>query len=213
MYSEVLEITLRSIWISGTATVIASTWSIVLAYVMSKKDSLARYLVPLSEALIGVPTVLIGLILYILLSSRGPLGLFKLLYTPQAIIIGESILVTPLMVSICYRVIHSKWLVYGELALSLGATEKQTISIVLRESIPGIIAAYAMSFSRAIGELGIALMVGGNIRGLTRVLSTAIALEVSKGEFEKAVTLGIILIVIVVAVSFGLRILKRIEKT
>lgn len=207
--SEVFDIATRSIWVSGTATIIASSWSILVAYYLSKTGFLARYIIPLFEALIGVPTVLIGLVLYMLFSSSSPLGGLGLLYTPYAIIIGEAILVTPLITSVCYRVFVKTWNTYGELALALGASEKQMIAIVLREALPGATAAIVMGFSRAIGELGIALMVGGNIRYYTRVLTTAIALEVSRGEFEAALVLGAILVVIVVAASFGLRVLRE----
>jgi len=210
--NEILDITIRSLWVSGSATIISSLWSILLAYKLSRSPGASRYIIPFFEALIGIPTVLIGLLLYMILSSRGPLGLFRLLYTPYAIILGQAILITPLITSICYRVLSSSWNTYGELAYTLGASEKQIMAIVLRESIPGVIAASVMGFSRAIGELGIALMVGGNIRGFTRVLTTAIALEVSKGEFEIAVVLGAILIVLVVAISFSLRILRRMYR-
>ncbi|RLG82822.1 MAG: ABC transporter substrate-binding protein [Thermoprotei archaeon] len=213
MFNDILDITLRSLWISGSATIISSLWSILLAYKLSRSSGASRYVIPLFEALIGIPTVLIGLLLYMILSSRGPLGVFRLLYTPYAIILGQAILVTPLITSLCYRVFSNSWNTFGELAYTLGASEKQVMTIVLRESIPGVIAASVMGFSRAIGELGIALMVGGNIRGFTRVLTTAIALEVSKGEFETAVVLGVVLIVLVVAVSFSLRILKRMYRT
>lgn len=207
--SEIVDITLRSLWISGSATLLASSWSILFAYYLSKNPSVARFIVSVLEGLVGVPTVLIGLLLYMLLSSRGPLGVLGLLYTPYSIIIGQAILITPLITSISYRVLSKSWSDYGELALTLGASEKQAISLVLRESLPGVIAAIVMGFSRASGELGIALMVGGNIRGYTRVLTTAIALEVSRGEFETALILGGILVVIVVIVSLSLRILKR----
>ena len=129
---------------------------------------------------------------------------------PYAIIIGEAVLITPLITSVCYRVFIKTWSTYGELALTLGASEKQMIAIVLREAFPGVISALVMGFSRAIGELGIALRVEGNIRGYTRVLTTAITLEVSRGEFEVAIILGLLLVFIVVATSFGLRILKKV---
>lgn len=208
--NEIMDIILRSLRISGSATLLASSWSILFAYYLSKNTSVARFIVSILEGLVGIPTVLIGLLLYMLLSSKGPLGMLRLLYTPYGIIIGQAILITPLITSIGYRVLSRSWSDYGELALTLGASEKQAIYLVLKESLPGIIAAIVMGFSRASGELGIALMVGGNIRGYTRVLTTAIALEVSRGEFETALILGGVLVVIVVAISLSLRILKRI---
>ncbi len=208
--SELLDIVLRSLWVSGTATLLSLTWCFPASYVISKEKSLSRYVIPVAEALIGVPTVLIGLLLYMLLSSSGPLGVLGLLYTPYAIIMGEAILITPLIISVSYRVMSKTWSTFGELALTLGASESQTMSLVLKESVPGILAAIVMGFSRAMGELGIALMVGGNIKGYTRVITTAIALEVSRGEFEAAVTLGIMLVALVIAISLSLRALKRV---
>jgi tungstate transport system permease protein len=208
--NEVLDITIRSLWISGSAVLLASPWSILLAYYLSKSSTrLSQYIVSFLEALIGVPTVLIGLLLYMLLNSRGPLGFLHLLYTPYAIVIGEAILITPLIASISYRVLRVSWNTYGELALSLGASPTQTLQLVLRESWPGITASLVMGFSRAIGELGVALMVCGNLRGYTRVFTTAIALEVSKGNFETVLFLGGILVLIVTAISISLRILRR----
>ncbi len=204
-----LTITLRTLWISGTAVGLSLAWSLPLAYFLSKKPGLARIVVPVLDALIGVPTVLVGLILYMLLSSRGPLGSLGLLYTPYAIILGEAILVTPLITSTTYHVLNTMISTYGELAITLGATEKQAMMIALREGLPGILASTAMAFSRATGELGIALMVGGNIKGYTRVMTTAIALEVARGEFESAITLGVVLVVVVVVASLSIRLLQK----
>lgn len=211
MFSEEFyDIVFRSTWISGSAVLLALMWSTLLAYYATKKEFLAKHVIPLFEALIGVPTVLIGLLLYMLLSSKGVLGFLNMLYTPQAIIIGQAILVTPLITSTMYRVFNVAMNTYGELALSLGASEQQTLMIILKESMPGFIASAVMGFSRAIGELGIALIVGGNIRSYTRVLTTAIALEISKGEFEEALILGGILVSIVIITSFSLRLLRKV---
>ncbi len=202
-------IILRTLWISGTAVTLSLLWSLPLAYLLSRKPGLAKIMVPVFDALIGVPTVLIGLVLYMLFSSRGLLGFLGLLYTPYAIIIGEAILVTPLITSTTYHVLNNVINTYGELALTLGATDKQAMMVALREGLPGVLASTAMAFSRASGELGIALMVGGNIKGYTRVMTTAIALEVSRGEFESAVMLGVVLVVIVVSTSIAIRFLQR----
>ncbi len=203
-------IVVRSLAISGSATLIASIWSVPLAYVLVRSKT-SRLIIPLMEGLVGVPTVLIGLLLYMLLSSNGPLGYLGLLYTPQAIMIGQSVLVTPLITSVSYRVLTQAWDKYGELALSLGADEGQALRLVISESLPGILGAVIMGFSRALGELGVALMVGGNIKGYTRVMTTAIALEVSRGEFELAIWLGIFLVVIIAMISLSPRILGRVN--
>ena len=207
--SEVVEITIRSITVSGSATLLASSWSIPIAYILATRCR-SELVISVVEAVVGIPTVLIGLLLYLLLSSSGPLGFLHMLYTPQAIVVGEAILITPLIISTSYRVLRNVVDTYGELALTLGASERQAMLLTLRESLPGILASIIMGFSRAIGELGIALIVGGNIRGYTRVLTTAIALEVSKGEFEKAIALGTVLVTITIAISVVLRLLKRL---
>ncbi len=206
---ELLDIAVRSLFVSGAATILSSAWSIPLAYFMARSRRIQYVVAPVLEGLVGIPTVLIGLTLYMLLSRSGPLGFLNLLYTPQAIILGEAILVTPLVVSVSYRVLRAALEAYGELAYSLGATEKQAALTVLREALPGLLAAVAMGFSRAIGELGVAFMIGGNIKGYTRTLTTAIALGVSMGEYELAMSLGVVLLTLTLAVSIGLRLWQR----
>ena len=212
LLGEALEIVVRSLAVSGTATLLSSTWSIALAYLLVRSSRSSRLLVPFLEALVGVPTVLVGLLLYLLLSSQGPLGALRLLYTPQTIMLGQAILITPLITSVSYRVLTHSWSMYGELALTLGAAEGQAARLVFSESLPGLAAAVMMGFSRAFGELGVALMIGGNIRGYTRVITTAIALEVSRGEFGLALSLGAMLVGILVLISLTLRFLGRLKE-
>ncbi len=204
--SEILDVSIRSLYVAGTATLLASSWSLVLAFLLASKPRL-RPIASILESLVGIPTVLVGLLLYMLLSREGPLGVLELLYTPQAIILGEAILVTPLITSVAYRVIKGSIETYGELALTLGASRLQVIATVLLESIHGVVASIIMGFSRAIGELGVALLVGGGIKGYTRTLTTAIALEVSRGRFEEAIYMGLVLVVIVASISVVARIL------
>jgi tungstate transport system permease protein len=197
--------------VSGTATLLASVWSLPTSYVLTLKRRVG-VVEAVIESLVGIPTVLLGLLLYILLSSSGPLAPLgiKLLYTPQAIILGESILVTPLMISTSYRVLKNSVVMYSELALSLGASKTQVMTLVIKESLPGVVASIIMSFSRALGELGIAMMVGGNISGYTRVMTTAIALGVVRGEFEEAITLGLVLMAIMVVISVTLKLINKV---
>ncbi|MEM0051127.1 MAG: ABC transporter permease [Sulfolobales archaeon] len=208
---ETLATILRSIYVSGTATLLASVWSLPTSYVLTLKRRVG-VVEAVIESLVGIPTVLLGLLLYILLSSSGPLAPLgiKLLYTPQAIILGESILVTPLMISTSYRVLKNSVVMYSELALSLGASKTQVMTLVIKESLPGVVASIIMSFSRALGELGIAMMVGGNISGYTRVMTTAIALGVVRGEFEEAIALGLVLMAIMVVISVTLKLINKV---
>lgn len=164
------------------------------------------------ESLTGIPTVLVGLLIYMLLSRSGPLGPLGLLYTPQAIVLGQAVLVTPLLVATCYGAIRPTLDSVGELALTLGASELQRMALVMRESAGRVAASLALAFSRALGELGVALMLGGNIRGHTRVFSTAIALSVSMGDFEEAVQLGLLLLAVETALIAAARLLHGLEK-
>lgn len=203
----VTDITLRTLAISGTATLLATTWSLPLAYRLAVKGP--RTVAEALESIVGIPTVLIGLLLYLLFSRHGPLGPLRLLYTPQSIIIGESILITPLLIGTLHRVITSLYDTYGETAITLGATPSQARDTVLSEALPAIAGSTIMAFSRATGELGIALLVGGNLEGKTRTITTAIALDVSMGEFGDAIKLGLALLAILIITSI---LLNRFNK-
>ncbi len=206
--SEVLEITIRSLMISSTATILSSSWSIPLSLRLSSSHSkLTNLIVSIFNALIGLPTVIVGLFLYMLLSRTGPLGFLQILYTPIAIILGEAILITPLIVSLAYEVFYKARVEYWEVALTLGADTYQAYRTMLRETLSDVIIIFLIAFSRALGELGVALIVGGNIRGFTRVFTTTIALEIAKGNFEFALTLGLILLIIISTITAIIRIL------
>ncbi|MEB3862258.1 MAG: ABC transporter permease [Desulfurococcales archaeon] len=201
---DLVGVTARTLYISTTATILASLWGIPIAYLIASRR--LQTLATVFEALVGIPTVLIGLLLYLLLSKQGPLGSLNLLYTPTAIILGEAVLVTPLIVGASHRILKASIDTYGELAASLGASRIQAMALALAESLPGIASSMAMAFSRAVGELGIALLVGGNLKGYTRTLSTSIALEVSMGEYGDAIRLGAVLL----SLSLGFSIVARL---
>ncbi len=148
----------------------------------------------------GMPTVSLGLVLYMLFSRAGPLGFLHLLYTPLAMTIGQAVLITPIIVSFVTSTVESVDPEIRDLAKTLGASEVQASLAVVKESMSGVFLAIVASFNRAIAELGIALMLGGNIRGVTRVLTTSIALETTRGEL----VLGMVLTVILLAIVFGL---------
>ena len=206
---EVIEITLRSITVSGSATLLALTWCIPIAYILAGSTSrISKAIISILNALVGLPTVTVGLLLYMIFSRSGPLGFLNMLYTPIIISIGQAILITPLLISLLYEIYTSGRSKYWELALTLGATRVQASTLVIVESLPQTITAILIGFGRAIGELGVALMVGGNIRGYTRVLTTSIALEVEKGEFEKALILGAILLAVVLMIVISVRIIR-----
>jgi len=206
----VLDATFRSLYVSTMATLLAILWSLPLGLIIGSKEFFGKKIVKgLFNALLGIPTVGLGLILYLLLSKSGPFGIFRLLYTPTAIILGEALLITPIAVSFTTSAIESVDPEIRNLAKTLGASESEASLTVLKEAFPNVILAIFASFNRAISELGIALMLGGNIWGLTRVLTTSIALETTRGNFELGIALTIILFLIVFLLSFITNLFKR----
>ena len=208
--NPIFQITVRSLYISGTATLLSALWSLPLGMVIGMKSFLGKELVKgVFNALLGMPTVALGLILYLLLSRSGPLGFLQVLFTPQAIMIGQAILVTPIIVSLTTSAVESVDPEIKDLAKTLGASDVEASFAVLRESMGGVVLAIIASFNRAIAELGVALAVGGNIRGFTEVLTTTTALEITKGKIEYGITLTIILLAIVFAITVLTNLLQR----
>ena len=206
----VLSIAARSIYVSGSATLLASAWSLPIGAMIGMSRFRGRGLVKgFFNSLIGLPTVALGLILYLLLSKSGPLGALELLYSNTAIIIGQSILITPLIVSFTMNAVESVDPDIRRLAKTLGAGDLQASLTVVREALGGVVLAVLASFNRAIAELGIALMVGGNIRGVTRVLTTTIALETTRGEIALGIALTLILLIIIYSISIAANLVIR----
>ncbi|ADT84868.1 ABC transporter permease [Thermococcus barophilus] len=203
----VIEIALRSIKVSGIATLMAVAWSLPISVLLGLKDFPGKWLVKtLINGLMGVPTVIWGLVLYLMFVPLGPLGSLGLLYTEMGISVGQALLITPIIMSIVVNSLESIEGEVRELALTLGADEMRASFQVVRESVGGIVLAIIAAFNRAIAELGIALMIGGNIyvRGgvyNTRVLTTAIQMYTVRAEINMAIALGIILMGIVLAVN------------
>lgn len=164
------------------------------------------------NTLIGLPTVVLGLVLFLIISRGGPLGFLGLLYTPASIIIGQALLVTPILVSIGVSAIEDVDPEIMNLSKTLGASESQAQIAVLKEAINGIILSDVASFNRAIGELGVVLLVGGNISGggnKTDVLTTAISRNIQISEIGLAVAQGILLMIIVFTVNIIVLLLRR----
>jgi len=192
----------RSLLFSGVAALLAVLWATPIAMLLGLKNFRGKSIIKgFFTAMIGIPTVVLGLFLWLLLSKAGPLGFLGLLYTPGAIILGEALLVTPLVVSIATNAIESVDPEMMNLAKTLGASESQASIAVLKEAVNGIIFSNAAGFNRAIAELGVALMVGGNLAGFTDVLTTDISNLTSRGDFSTAIALGIILLAIVFGIN------------
>jgi len=205
-----VEITLRSLAISGLATIAASLWSIPLGALIGLGRFRGRVkLRGVFNVLLGVPTVTLGLVLYLLISKSGPLGFLRLLYTPTAIILGQAVLITPIIVSFVANSLEAVDPDVRNLALTLGSSEIEAVLAVLNESMEGVLLSVTAGFNRAIAELGIALMVGGNIRGVTRMLTTYIALETNRGEVAMGIAFAVVLLSIVAAVNLSVNLLQR----
>ena len=157
----------------------------------------------------SIPTVVIGLFVFVFISRKGPLGELELMFTPTAIIIGQVILIAPILLGLTISALSSVDKTLIDTARSLGASSIQITLLIIREARFTVMAAIIMSFGRAISEVGISMMIGGNIRGFTRVITTAISLESSKGDLELALALGIILISIALVVNI---IMNRVQQ-
>jgi tungstate transport system permease protein len=171
-----------------------------------------RALSVIMNALMGMPPVVIGLIVYLLLSRAGPFGVLGLLFTPTAMIIAQCLLITPIVAALTRQTIEDLWIEYREQLQSLGANAFQTSRTLLWEGRFSLSTAVLAGFGRASAEVGAVMIVGGNIDHLTRVMTTAIALEVSKGDLRLALGLGIVLIAISLCVNGATYILNDIAR-
>lgn len=213
--SRIFIIALRSIYVSGLATLISSVWSIPIGVSLGMHQFRGiRFVRGLFNSLIGIPTVVLGLILYLLLVPAGPLGSIGLIYTPLGISLGQAFLITPIVVSFTASAVESVETDVRELAITLGADRLESTITVLKEGINGIILSVVSGFNRAIAELGIAMMIGGNVlvEGSalnTRVLTTAINMYTVRGEIGVALALGIILMVIVFGINMIVNLFRR----
>ena len=153
------------------------------------------------NALMGLPPVVVGLVVYLLLSRSGPLGVLGLLFTPGAMVVAQAVLVMPIVTVLVWRAVSEPWAAYGDALLVDGASRLRAIPELLAMSGAGLLTALLAGFGRAIAEVGAIIIVGGNIAGVTRTMTTAIALETSKGNLPLALALGIILIALSIGVS------------
>ena len=211
---DLLEIAVRSLQVTVTAVIIASMIGLPLGALLSvNRFRFRRATIALLNALMGLPPVVVGLIVYILLSRSGPFGVLGLLFTPTAMIIAQVIIITPLIASIAHQAIRDLWAEYHDLLISLNATKTQRMRALLWDSRRSLLTAALAGFGRGIGEVGAIMIVGGNIDHVTRVLTTAIALETGKGDFALALGLGFILIALAIVVNLTIHMVSKTEQT
>ncbi|PKG32707.1 ABC transporter permease [Methanoregula sp.] len=198
---EVMQIAALSLYISLSATIIAALIAIPAGALIHFNDFYGkRAVIIIIQTLYSVPTVVVGLILYLLISRSGPLGILGLLFTPQGMILGQTVLIIPIMMGLVISALSGIDKSISDTLVSLGATQFQKIVEIVREARFAILSAVVLGFGRAIAEVGVAMMIGGNIRDHTRVLTTAITLETGMGNFALSIALGIILLVIALIV-------------
>jgi tungstate transport system permease protein len=207
---ELLGIIILSLLVSGTALVAATLLGLPLgALVGLKRVPGRKVIVSLLNTFMGLPPVVVGLFLYLLLSRSGPFGVLGLLYTPSAMVIAQAILALPIVAALSHSAIIAVDPLVKEAAKTLGAAPFQVSITVIKEARYGIMSGIIAAFGRVMAEVGAILIVGGNIAGYTRVMTTTIALETDKGEFELAIALGIILLSISMAINVGLHLVQQ----
>jgi len=212
--ADLIEITLLSLRVSVTATLVSALIALPLgAWLAVSRFRARRVVIVVLNALMGLPPVVVGLVVYVIFSRAGPLGVLGLLFTPTAMVIAQVIIVAPIIASIAHQTIRDLWADYHDLLISLNATRAQRIKALLWDGRRALITAALAGFGRAIGEVGAIMVVGGNIDHATRALTTAIALETGKGDFGMALALGFILIALAVAVNLAVHLLSRTERS
>lgn len=200
---ENLSIIFLSLFISITSTFIASIIGFLLAIPIGLKNfSFKKYIIRISGTLMSIPPVLMGLVVYLILSRSGPLGNFRLLFTPTAMIIAQTLLVLPIIFGLTISTIGKLGKDVELNCIALGADRKDTLFTIIKECRYQLVTVVAVGFGRAISEVGAVMMVGGNIKGQTRVMTTYIAMETGKGNFTEAVIIGVVLLVVSFFVNY-----------
>ncbi len=199
---ELWSIVLLSLRVSVTAVLISAVIAMPIGAALAvSRFPGRRVMIVLINALMGLPPVVVGLLVYLMLSRSGPLGVLELLYTPTAMIIAQVVLVTPIIAALTRQVVETLAEEYSEQLRSLGVSRLASVPVLLWDARLALVTALLAGFGRAIAEVGAVIIVGGNINHVTRVMTTTIALETSKGNLALALALGAILIAIAVAVN------------
>ena len=211
--ADLVDITLRSFRVTLSALAIAALIALPLgAFLAVQRFRFRRTAIAVLNALMGLPPVVVGLIVYVFLSRSGPFGVLGLLFTPTAMIVAQVIIIVPLIASISHQALRDLWAEYHDLLISLNTTRAQRMQALLWDGRRALLTAVLAGFGRAIGEVGAIMVVGGNIEHHTRVLTTAIALETGKGEFALALALGFILIGLAILVNLAIHGLSQTER-
>lgn len=199
---EVIRIALVSVKISTSSIILATLAGVPLGFYVAIRDFWGkRAVITVLNTLMALPTVVVGLLVYSLISRRGPLGPIGLLYTPWAMIIGQTILALPIVAALSLSATQGIDKRVEKTALTLGASNLRTAFFILAEGKFALLSAIIAGFGRVFAEVGVSMMLGGNIRGFTRNITTAIAFETGKGEFALGIALGLILLTVAFSIN------------
>ncbi|MEJ2657362.1 MAG: ABC transporter permease [Desulfobacterales bacterium] len=199
---NLIEIVNVSLKVSFFSTFISALMGVPAGFIIAFSEFRGkRLLITVLNTLLALPTVVVGLFVYAFISRKGIFGAYDLLYTQKAMIIGQIILIFPIVTSLTISAVSRIDDRYRKAALTLGANLRQIAWVIIREARFGIVAAVVMAFGRVIAEVGISMMLGGNAKGFTRTMTTAMALEYDKGEFVLSVALGLVLLSVSFAVN------------
>lgn len=199
---NLLGIVLLSLRVSLTAALLAFAVGLPIGgWLAATRWPGRTALLVIANAALGLPPVVVGLAVYLLLSRSGPLGSLGLLFTPNAMIVAQSVLALPIVVALTHRILDPLWHTYGDALKMDGASQSRAVATLLAAGRAGLVTVFLSAFGRVVAEVGAILIVGGNIRGFTRTMTTAIALETSAGDLPLALALGLVLIAICVVIS------------
>ena len=201
-FEVLMETVLLSLRVSTSAVVIATVLALPIAAIIATTNFPGKKLIIIIlNTLMGLPPVVVGLLIYLLLSRAGPLGTFGILFTPTAMVIAQTVLLIPIIAGLSRQIIETLWLDYSEQLISLGASKASVVSALLIDTRFSLITITLAALGRALSEVGAVMIVGGNIDGVTRVMTTAISLETSKGDLSQAILLGIVLVLTVFSLN------------
>ena len=207
---DLWEIIVLSLYVSITALILASFFGLLIGYYLAIKNILFKnFILIVLNSLMGIPPVVVGLIVYFIFASGGPLGVLQLLYTPTAMIIAQVIIIFPIVTSLSHEIFDQNWREYKDQLRSINMTFFGILFIISKHSYFLVITALLSAFGRAISEVGAVMIVGGNINHFTRVMTTAISLETRMGNLEYAMALGIVLILLTVLIYSLVYILNK----
>tara|TARA_Y100001960_G_scaffold192000_1_gene201082 strand:+ start:1000 stop:1689 length:690 start_codon:yes stop_codon:yes gene_type:complete len=207
---DLWEIILLSLYVSITALIFASIFGLLIGYYLAIKNFfLKNFILIILNSLMGIPPVVVGLIVYFMFASGGPLGVLQLLYSPTAMIIAQIIIIFPIVTSLSHEIFDQNWREYKDQLRSINMTFFGVLFIISKHSYFLVITALLSAFGRAISEVGAVMIVGGNINHFTRVMTTAISLETRMGNLEYAMALGIVLILLTVLIYSLVYILNK----